>query len=146
MERLVLSWVGKPLAFDLMPGLNRFGRNPTNDFRIGDASISGFHCELTLDRDNIVRVHDLASTNGTFIDGAQVADGELRPGQNLRLGTVELQLEKVTVAEPVHAPVPVLAGGGIGPDSAESWKSDDKSVKQSLFGKLTQTLKIPFTR
>jgi pSer/pThr/pTyr-binding forkhead associated (FHA) protein len=142
MERLVLSWVGKPLAFDLMPGLNRFGRNPTNDFRIGDASISGFHCELTLDAENNIHVHDLASTNGTFIDRVQVADGELHPGQTLRLGTVELQLEKVTVA----APEPVLAGAGVGPDSAESWKIADKPPKQSLLVKLTQTLKIPFTR
>jgi pSer/pThr/pTyr-binding forkhead associated (FHA) protein len=145
MERLVLSWVGKPLAFDLMPGLNRLGRNPTNDFRIGDASISGFHCELTLERDNRLHVRDLASTNGTYIDGVQIADAELRPGQMLRLGTVELQLEKVTVAEPVHTPEPVLAGGGLH-DNSESWKITEKPAKQSLFGKLTQTLKIPFTR
>jgi pSer/pThr/pTyr-binding forkhead associated (FHA) protein len=140
MERLVLSWVGKEIAFELMPGLNRLGRNPTNDFRIADASLSSFHCEITLTPDNTVHIRDLASTNGTYIDGLQVAQGELTPGQALRLGTVELRLEKATIAEPVRATEPVFAGGI---DQGESWKSD-KSV--SFLGKLTKTLRIPFTR
>jgi pSer/pThr/pTyr-binding forkhead associated (FHA) protein len=135
MERLVLSWVGKPLAFDLMPGLNRLGRNPTNDFRVSDASISGFHCELTLAPDKNLYVRDLASTNGTYIDGVPVSDSVLKPGQTLRLGTVELQLEKVMVAEPV------LAGGGES-ESGESWKKHEKPEKLSFIGKLTQTLRI----
>jgi pSer/pThr/pTyr-binding forkhead associated (FHA) protein len=146
MERLVLSWLGKPFAFELMPGLNRLGRNPTNDFRVADASISSFHCELNLNPDNTLNVRDLASTNGTFIDGNQVSEGKLRPGQTLRLGTVEFALEKATVAEPE----PVLAGGGS--DTPESWTqigdddSQDEQKKQSLLGKLTKTLKIPFSR
>src|SRR5690242_17954024 len=136
MERLVLSWLGKPFAFELMPGLNRLGRNPTNDFRVADASISSFHCEVNLNPDNSLSVRDLASTNGTFIDGNQVSEGRLRPGQTLRLGTVEFALEKVTVAEPE----PVLAGGGS--DALESWSlgedDSDERKKQSLLGKLTK--------
>jgi pSer/pThr/pTyr-binding forkhead associated (FHA) protein len=140
MERLVLSWIGKPLAFELAPGLNRIGRNPTNEFRVADASISSFHCEISLAPDNTVYVRDLASTNGTYIDGVQAVDGELRPGQILRLGTVEFTLARVTVAEPARVPEPVLAGA----DDAEQWSRDDKP--HSFIGKLTQTLKIPFKR
>lgn len=143
MERLVLSWLGKDIAFELMPGLNRFGRNPTNDFRLSDASISSFHCEITLGPDNTVRVRDLASTNGTYIDGAQITDAELKLGQSLRLGTVEFRMENATVAEPVRAPEPVLASGG---DDADAWKNPESGKPQSLFGKLTQTLRIPFGR
>lgn len=141
MERLVLSWVGKPLAFELMPGLNRLGRNPTNDFRVADASISSFHCEVVLNPDGSVHVRDLASTNGTFIDGNQALDGDLKPGQTLRLGTVEFQLERVTVAEPVRVPEPVAAGSG---DHTEMWERDEKP--NTFLGKLTQTLKIGFKR
>jgi pSer/pThr/pTyr-binding forkhead associated (FHA) protein len=137
MERLVLTWVGKPFAFELMPGLNRLGRNPTNDCRVADASLSSFHCEITLAADNSVRVRDLASTNGTYIDGEQIVDAQLRPGQVLRLGTVELALERVMVAEPV------LAGGET---EAETWLTEDDDGKKSLFRKLTQTLKIPFRK
>ena len=140
MERLVLSWVGKPVAYELMPGLNRVGRNPTNDCRVPDVSLSSFHCEITLNPDNTVRVRDLASTNGTFVDGLQVMDSEVKPGQILRLGSVEFALERVTVAEPQ----PILAGGG---GSAESWTHDEADEKaKGLFGKLTQTLKITFKR
>ena len=67
MERLVLSLVGKPFALELNTGLNRRGRNATKDFRIADASISSFHCEIVLAPDNTVHVRDLASTNGTYI-------------------------------------------------------------------------------
>jgi pSer/pThr/pTyr-binding forkhead associated (FHA) protein len=134
MERLVLSWVGKPFAFELSPGLNRLGRNPTNDFRVADASISGFHCELTLEPDGTVTVRDLASTNGTFIDDAQVSEGKLGPGQRLKLGSVELDLEVATVAEPIAPaaePPPV-------------YPKEDKS--QSFLGRLTQTMRLPFQR
>ena len=142
MERLVLSWVGKPVAFELMPGLNRVGRNPTNDCRVPDASLSSFHCEITLNPDNTLRVRDLASTNGTYVNGLQVMDSEVKPGEILRLGSVEFALERVTVAEPVRVTEPALAGGG-----AESWTHDESDAKaKGLFGKLTQTLKITFKR
>ena len=140
MERLALAWVNKPYAFDLMPGLNRIGRNPTNDFRVADASVSSFHCEVTLEPGNKVHVRDLASTNGTFIDGVQALDGELRPGQVLRLGSVEFKLESVTVAEPASVPEPAMAGS----ENTQVWTRDEKP--KSFLGKLTQTLKIPFSR
>lgn len=141
MERLVLSWVNKPFAFELLPGLNRLGRNPTNDFRVADASISSFHCEVTLENGNTVHVRDLASTNGTFIDGIPLLDGELKPGQSLRLGSVEFRLEKVTVAEPQPEVAAVMAGGG--GDNTQTFTRDEKP---SLLGRLTQTLKLPFGR
>ena len=139
MERLVLSWVGKPLAFELMPGLNRLGRNPTNDFRVADASISSFHCEITLEDGNRVLVRDLASTNGTFIDGVPLLDGELKQGQMLQMGSVQLQLEVAQVAEPQREPEPVLAGEG----NTQMFTRDQKPT---LLGRLTQTLKLPFGR
>jgi pSer/pThr/pTyr-binding forkhead associated (FHA) protein len=138
MERLVLSWVNKPFAFELMPGLNKLGRNPTNDFRVADASVSSFHCEITLDG-NTVHVRDLASTNGTFIDGVPLLDGELKIGQLLRLGSVEFQLESVTIAEP-QVPEPAMVGAG---DNTQTFTRDEKP---SLLGRLTQTLKLPFGR
>lgn len=142
MERLVLSWVNKPYAFELMPGLNRLGRNPTNDFRVADASISSFHCEITLDPENKVHVRDLASTNGTFIDGVSALDGYVNPGQILRLGSVEFKLESVTVADPIPAAEPVGAGAT---ENTQMWsKGEEKPV--GLLGKLTQTLKITFGR
>jgi hypothetical protein len=88
---------------DLNPGLNRVGRNPTNDFRVPDASVSSFHCELEVSED-CVQVKDLCSTNGTYIDGQPVVAGTIAPGQILQIGSIQFQL----ALEPVPIAIPQL--------------------------------------
>ena len=109
MPKLIFSKPGEelPHALDLQPGLNRLGRNPTNDFRIPDASISSFHCELVAHPDSI-EVKDLNSTNGTFINGKPVREGVLLPGQTLQLGSVVLTF--APSLEPVpHVAIPEMS-------------------------------------
>lgn len=130
MDRLVLSWVNKPIAVELHPGWNRLGRNPTNDSRIGDASVSSFHCEVLVEPNRIL-VRDLSSTNGTFIDGQKVEEAEIKVGQTLRIGTVDLKLELATVAEPARAPQP--------PPTLPQ-------RSEGLLSRLTQTMRLPFGR
>lgn len=96
MVRSVLRWLDSPWAFELLPGLNKLGRNPTNDFRISDPSISGFHAELYVEND-VVRVRDLGSTNGTFLDDVRVDEGLLKPENVLRLGNIRFGLDEVPV-------------------------------------------------
>jgi hypothetical protein len=103
MVRLVLRWLNSPWAFELLPGLNKLGRNPTNDFRVSDPSVSSFHAEITVENDAI-RVRDLGSTNGTFIDERKVEEGMLRPENILRLGNVKLQLDEVSVTPLCQVP------------------------------------------
>lgn len=74
------------------------GRAEDNTFQIPDPSVSSHHCELTL-AGGQVRVKDLNSTNGTFIDEQQITEAELKPGQTLRLGRVEIRLEDGTGAQ-----------------------------------------------
>jgi pSer/pThr/pTyr-binding forkhead associated (FHA) protein len=102
MLRMVLQWVNTPWAFELHPGLNTLGRNPTNDFKVSDPSVSSFHAEITVDGES-VRVRDLGSTNGTFLDGKQIEEGILTTQNSLRLGSTEFKLEEVIVS-PAHAP------------------------------------------
>lgn len=100
MVRLVLTWVNSPWAFELRAGLNKLGRNPTNDFRIADPSVSAFHAEISVSPGSLI-VRDLSSTNGTFINGQKIEEAELPPNSTLRLGNVELRLEEVTVIDKV---------------------------------------------
>ena len=45
---------------ELKPGPNFLGRNPTNNFRIEDPSVSGSHCEIVIDEGGIfLRDHRL---------------------------------------------------------------------------------------
>jgi hypothetical protein len=105
MEKLVLKGITHPGSLELDKGFNSVGRNPTNDFRVPDATVSSFHCELIVS-DDAVLVRDLNSTNGTFIDGRPIREAKIQAGQVLRLGHAELCLEVEQVPEPVTISVP----------------------------------------
>ena len=77
------------------------GRADGNTFQLVEASVSGRHCEVRLQGEELA-VRDLLSTNGTFIDGKKITEGTLKPGQKLRLGDVEMRLE----ATPATTPIP----------------------------------------
>jgi CheY-like chemotaxis protein len=68
------------------------GRGDGNTFQIVESSVSGKHCEVRLRGEELV-VHDLLSTNGTFIGGQKITEGVVKLGQTLRLGDVELRFE-----------------------------------------------------
>src|SRR5881396_874342 len=107
MNKLVLTGLTHPGAFELEPGFNTLGRNPTNDFRVHDVTVSSFHCEIVVSEDSVL-VRDLGSTNGTYIDGQPVQEAPLSPGQILRLGSAELRLESRPTGEPVRVAVPEM--------------------------------------
>jgi LSD1 subclass zinc finger protein len=98
MDRRTLTGLTHPEAIELSSGLLSIGRNPTNDIRVHDATVSSFHCELIVTEESVL-VRDLNSTNGTFINGQPVQEAVLEPGQILRLGNAELRLD-VQPAEP----------------------------------------------
>ena len=95
-----------PVSFDLHSGINTIGRNPTNDAVIHEASVSSFHAELTAGEDG-VRVRDLQSTNGTFVNDEPVTESPLQTGQVVQFGTVtfRLDVEEVTIQVPTVTPV-----------------------------------------
>jgi pSer/pThr/pTyr-binding forkhead associated (FHA) protein len=66
------------------------GSHPLSDLVLDDATVSRFHCEVTIDRGG-ARIRDLESRNGTIVDGVRVVDGYLRPGSTIGLGRAKLQ-------------------------------------------------------
>jgi hypothetical protein len=100
MPRLVLlseGYTGR--TYELKTERTTIGRLEDNTFQIPDGSVSGHHCELIL-QGNEVLVRDLHSTNGTFINGERITEGVLKPGQILRLGLIEMRLETGEPAAP----------------------------------------------
>jgi hypothetical protein len=87
--------------FQLRDGINRVGRSPGNEVEIADPSISGVHCELEVAEIGVA-VRDLNSTNGTFINGKQIARGILQRGDVLTLGQVDFtpELPEVNITVP----------------------------------------------
>src|SRR5688572_13749920 len=92
-----------PAEIRLTPGINRLGREGENDFLVPHPSVSRQHCEVWLTEDAVL-VRDLGSRNGTFVEDARVEEAEIRSGQTLRLGDVEM----VVAEAPVHISVPPI--------------------------------------
>ncbi len=83
-----------PLTLRLVSGVSKtVGRAPVVDFILDAALVSRRHCRITA-RDDRLEVEDLSSTNGTFVNDQRVDKGELRAGDRLRIGRVELIVEK----------------------------------------------------
>jgi tetratricopeptide (TPR) repeat protein len=70
------------------------GRDPDCDVVLDDASVSRRHAVLVLDGKGGCRLRDLASANGTFLDGIRIGQNgvPVPGGARLRFGDVELQL------------------------------------------------------
>jgi predicted component of type VI protein secretion system len=104
MAKLVLlsqGLIGR--THELKVDKTTIGRVDDNTFPITEGSVSSHHCEILLKGTDVV-VHDLDSTNGTFINGEKVSESVLKPGQILRLGQIEMRLETDTPAAPPSAP------------------------------------------
>ncbi len=64
------------------------GRLADNTLPIDDASVSSHHAEIFFEGDKY-HLHDLGSTNGTFVNGEQVTDAILQQGDEVRFGRIE---------------------------------------------------------
>jgi len=84
-------------SHELKADKTTIGRVEDNALQISEPSVSSHHCEILLRGSDFI-VKDLNSTNGTFINGQQVTESPLKPGQILRLGQVELRLESPETA------------------------------------------------
>jgi hypothetical protein len=86
----------------------RIGRTPPADVIVAGAAVSRSHCLIELAAGKL-RVTDLNSTNGTYIDNQRIERSEILPvGSILRVGNVSFEHEVRTRAEmdllddPVH--------------------------------------------
>ncbi len=82
------------------------GRGPENTYPIEHPTISSSHCSLIASGENL-KVKDLGSTGGTYLEGELIETGLLRPGQTLRLGEVSFRFESDLKEPP--PPLPAAA-------------------------------------
>jgi len=85
---------GDSFTFRISDGaIKTIGRAPRADFVMDAALVSRLHCQLTAS-DIGVDVVDLDSTNGTYINDQRVKSGCVKSGDRLRVGRVELTIER----------------------------------------------------
>jgi pSer/pThr/pTyr-binding forkhead associated (FHA) protein len=91
------------------------GRDPGNDIILRDPKVSRHHAEIVFERGFFV-LHDLASANGTFVNGKRIRVAPLTHGAKLRLGNsygrfseelpTEEGAEPLKAVEPFEQPMP----------------------------------------
>jgi pSer/pThr/pTyr-binding forkhead associated (FHA) protein len=89
------------------------GRRPDNTIQILDRSVSAHHAELVLENDHY-RLHDLESTNFSFVEGNQIADFHLHQSCKITFGNIECEYD----ASGEAAEVPMLTPAQMEKDMA----------------------------
>ncbi len=108
MKAARLDWAdGRGPVIGLDPDvLYELGRSTSCNVHLDLPSVSGHHARLFV-RDGRWILKDLGSTNGTFINGKPVVEGELSHGEELMLGVVVLRFMEEQEEKELLLPDPV---------------------------------------
>ena len=81
------------------PNGARIGRASKNDIVLADPLLSRHHCRVFFKSDASVWVTDLGSANFTFVNGKQIEEALLRPGDTIAIGDSQLRLLPPSAAD-----------------------------------------------
>ena len=74
---------------DIECSVFRIGRDSSNQLQLRDSEVSRHHAEIRL-ADGDVTVHDLGSSNGTFVNGVECKEKVLTTGDRIQFGGTHL--------------------------------------------------------
>jgi hypothetical protein len=135
-ELLITSGPMSGTRFEVGAGGVRLGRSSSNDVHIPDEELSRNHCLFEQSGEAGIRVTDLASANGTFVNGEQLGSDsrELKGGDTIEVGSTKIS---VVGDEPPFAPraagikVAATIDLGLGSAPAGAAKGEAASRKPS---------------
>jgi class 3 adenylate cyclase/pSer/pThr/pTyr-binding forkhead associated (FHA) protein len=112
---LILSLADDPaVKWTLRDGTMTVGRASTCDIAVQHPSVSRMHARLTVGATGC-RVSDLGSSNGTFVNGIRITgDAEMRDGDAIAFGEVQIKVTAPPPPKPASAPSPFTDTGGRG--------------------------------
>ncbi len=87
---VVIKGAQRGTEFVIAGDVIRVGKAPENDLVLADETVSRVHFEIVRDAKGYL-VRDMKSTNGTFLDSAEVKEAYLRAGSVIKAGEVELK-------------------------------------------------------
>lgn len=90
-------WAGR--IFTLDPEGTDIGRDARSEIILDDDAVSAFHAKLRAEEDDKGNesffVQDLATTNGTFVNGEEIVKQFLSDGDSIEIGETKLVFKKV---------------------------------------------------
>ena len=120
--------VDGPLAgsrFEVKDGGLRLGRSSSNDIHIPDGELSRNHCLFEAVGESGISLTDLASANGTILNGAMLGNSPamLKDGDVITVGSTTLRVGDAPAAQGVDL--------GLGGDDGQKAASDTSAKKRS---------------
>ena len=110
VELIMFRTGGERRSFAVVRSTTTIGRREDCDLRIPVGDVSRKHCRLVLSPDN-VRIQDLGSSNGTYVNGQRVTDAFLNPGDTVGVGPVHFVVQVDGVPSEHDLTPPAAAGG-----------------------------------
>lgn len=83
---------GERRSFSIARDMTVIGRREDCDLRIPLGEVSRKHCRLVRDGDTL-KIEDLGSSNGTFLNARRVQEAMLSPGDSIQVGPVVFVLQ-----------------------------------------------------
>src|SRR5256714_2193824 len=82
---VVLKGSQRGKEFVISGDVIRIGKVEGNDLVLPEETVSRVHCEILRDQKGHL-LRDLQSTNGTFLDGAEIREAYIRAGSVITIG------------------------------------------------------------
>jgi len=90
---LVMITDGRPVKTVAVDRRIRIGRQSDNDLVVVDPGVSRHHAEV-INSGGSCTLHDLGSTNGTYVNGSVVREHALRDGDQISLGSTVVEFRR----------------------------------------------------
>jgi two-component system, NtrC family, response regulator HydG len=113
---MVVSGADQGTSFNIAPGQPSrvlIGTSPACDLRLEDRRVSRRHAAFEL-MGSRLRLTDLTSTNGTFVQGIHVLDAYLHGGELVQIGETQIRVDLIAELEKVPLPTAVRFGRMVG--------------------------------
>lgn len=100
---LILTGEMAGRRFDIMEGGTRLGRSSSNDIHIPDEELSRNHCLFEPDGMSEIRIIDLASANGTYVNSVQLGASALvlKIGDIIEAGRTTMKVVENEIQETI---------------------------------------------
>jgi len=122
---------GSHKIFPLPSDVTVIGRRSNCDLYIPATSVSRKHCQLNRHQ-GALKVRDLSSRNGTYLNGKRVDEAEIKAGDSIKVGPLTFVLQIDGQPKNINMPGPATGKQLEKKASTDNLKSEDSDIFPEL--------------